>query len=99
MKRQTRIRAFIGTTNFDVLFGAFWLWELMQVGVLIGKAGETIRNLQTSSGAKVQITKDVDADSNALTRSVELVGTLASVDKAEQLIKSVIAEVLNMCIH
>ncbi|XP_039853246.1 far upstream element-binding protein 1-like isoform X2 [Panicum virgatum] len=63
-----------------------------QVGVLIGKAGETIRNLQTSSGAKVQITKDVDADSNALTRSVELVGTLASVDKAEQLIKSVIAE-------
>nr|CAB3481873.1 unnamed protein product [Digitaria exilis] len=63
-----------------------------KVGVLIGKAGETIRNLQTSSGAKIQITKDVDADSNALTRSVELVGTLASVDKAEQLIKSVIAE-------
>lgn len=71
----------------------------MQVGVLIGKAGETIRNLQTSSGAKIQITKDVDADSNALTRLVELVGTLASVDKAEQLIKSVIAEVLNMCVH
>ncbi|CAO2169762.1 unnamed protein product [Urochloa humidicola] len=63
-----------------------------KVGVLIGKAGETIRNLQMSSGAKIQITKDVDADSNALTRSVELVGTLASVDKAEQLIKSVIAE-------
>ena len=36
---------------------------------------------------------------SALTPSVELVGTLASVDKAEQLIKSVIAEVLNMCIH
>ena len=49
----------------------------MQVGVLIGKAGETIRNLQTSSGAKIQITKDIDADSSALTRSVELVGTLA----------------------
>jgi len=63
-----------------------------KVGVLIGKAGETIRNLQTSSGAKIQITKDIDADSSALTRSVELVGTLASVDKAEQLIKSVIAE-------
>jgi len=71
----------------------------MQVGVLIGKAGETIRNLQTSSGAKIQITKDIDADSSALTRSVELVGTLASVDKAEQLIKSVIAEVLNMRVH
>ncbi|XP_062192982.1 uncharacterized protein LOC133896403 [Phragmites australis] len=63
-----------------------------KVGVLIGKAGETIRNLQTSSGAKIQITKDVDVDSNALTRSVELVGTLESIDKAEQLIKSVIAE-------
>lgn len=66
----------------------------MQVGVLIGKAGETIRNIQNSSGgAKIQITKDADVDSNALTRSVELIGSLASVDKAEQLIKSVIAEV------
>uniref|UniRef100_A0A804NNN5 K Homology domain-containing protein n=1 Tax=Zea mays TaxID=4577 RepID=A0A804NNN5_MAIZE len=63
-----------------------------RVGVLIGKAGETIRNLQMSSGAKIQITKDADADSNALTRPVELVGTLGSVDKAELLIKSVIAE-------
>jgi hypothetical protein len=65
----------------------------MQVGVLIGKAGETIKNLQMSSGAKIQITKDVDADSTALTRPVELVGSLESIDKAEQLIKSVIAEV------
>uniref|UniRef100_A0A0A9B4K4 K Homology domain-containing protein n=1 Tax=Arundo donax TaxID=35708 RepID=A0A0A9B4K4_ARUDO len=63
-----------------------------KVGVLIGKNGETIRNLQTSSGAKIQITKDVDADSNAPTRSVELVGSLESIDKAEQIIKSVIAE-------
>jgi len=64
----------------------------MQVGVLIGKNGETIRNLQTSSGAQIQITKDADVDSNALTRSVELVGKLGSVDTAEQLIKSLIAE-------
>ncbi|TVU43739.1 hypothetical protein EJB05_10229 [Eragrostis curvula] len=63
-----------------------------KVGVLIGKAGETIKNLQMSSGAKIQITKDVDADSNALTRPVELVGSLESIDKAEQLIKEVIAE-------
>jgi far upstream element-binding protein len=65
----------------------------MQVGVLIGKSGETIRNLQSSSGAQIQITKDADVDPNTLTRSVELVGTLGSVDKAEQLIKCVIAEV------
>ncbi|KAK3120843.1 hypothetical protein QOZ80_8BG0642480 [Eleusine coracana subsp. coracana] len=63
-----------------------------KVGVLIGKAGETIKNLQMSSGAKIQITKDVDADSTAPTRPVELVGSLESIDKAEQLIKSVIAE-------
>ncbi|VAI88508.1 unnamed protein product [Triticum turgidum subsp. durum] len=63
-----------------------------KVGVLIGKAGETIRNLQMSSGAKIQITKDADVPSDATTRPVELVGTNESIDKAEQLIKSVIAE-------
>ncbi|KAF0900798.1 hypothetical protein E2562_035295 [Oryza meyeriana var. granulata] len=63
-----------------------------KVGVLIGKSGETIRNLQMNSGAKIQITKDAEADANAPTRSVELVGTLESIDKAEQLIKNVIAE-------
>jgi far upstream element-binding protein len=65
----------------------------VQVGVLIGKAGETIRNLQVSSGAKIQITKDADVSADAVTRPVELVGTLESINKAEQLIKSVIAEV------
>ncbi|KAM0822781.1 hypothetical protein ACQ4PT_071290 [Festuca glaucescens] len=63
-----------------------------KVGVLIGKAGETIRNLQVSSGAKIQITKDADVSADAVTRPVELVGTLESINKAEQLIKSVIAE-------
>ncbi|KAL6857132.1 hypothetical protein ACP4OV_018514 [Aristida adscensionis] len=63
-----------------------------KVGVLIGKSGETIRNLQNSSGAKIQITKDGDADSNAPNRPVQLVGSLESIDKAEQLIKRVIAE-------
>lgn len=63
-----------------------------KVGVLIGKNGETIRNLQNSSGAKIQITKDGEVASDALTRPVELVGTQESIDKAEQLIKSVIAE-------
>ncbi|KAG8046319.1 hypothetical protein GUJ93_ZPchr0008g11728 [Zizania palustris] len=63
-----------------------------KVGVLIGKSGDTIRNLQINSGAKIQITKDAEVDANAPTRSVELVGTLDSIDKAEQLIKNVIAE-------
>lgn len=64
-----------------------------QVGVLIGKAGDTIRYLQLNSGARIQITRDVDADPYAGTRPVELIGTLESVIKAEKLIKDVIAEV------
>ncbi|GAV58424.1 KH_1 domain-containing protein [Cephalotus follicularis] len=63
-----------------------------KVGVLIGKAGDTIRYLQYNSGAKIQITRDSDADPDATTRPVEIIGELSSIDKAEKLIKAVIAE-------
>lgn len=63
-----------------------------KVGVLIGKAGDTIKYLQINSGAKIQITRDADADPRAPTRPVELVGTPESLNKAERLIKEVIAE-------
>ncbi|XP_038718014.1 far upstream element-binding protein 2-like isoform X2 [Tripterygium wilfordii] len=63
-----------------------------KVGVLIGKAGETIRFLQYNSGAKIQITRDAEADPNLTTRPVELIGTLSSIEKAEKLINAVIAE-------
>ncbi|XP_018683382.2 uncharacterized protein LOC103989367 isoform X2 [Musa acuminata AAA Group] len=63
-----------------------------KVGVLIGKAGETIRYLQFNSGAKIQITRDAEADPHATIRPVELIGTLESINKAEKLIKDVIAE-------
>lgn len=65
----------------------------LQVGVLIGKAGDTIRYLQLNSGAKIQITRDVDADPHSATRPVELIGTLESIEKAEKLMSAVIAEV------
>ncbi|KAK1323970.1 hypothetical protein QJS10_CPA02g00837 [Acorus calamus] len=45
-----------------------------------------------NSGAKIQITRDVDADRNSLTRPVELIGAPENIKKAEQLIKDVIAE-------
>ncbi|KHG02018.1 Far upstream element-binding 3 [Gossypium arboreum] len=64
-----------------------------KVGVLIGKAGDTIRYLQYNSGAKIQITRDADADRDAPTRPVEIIGTLNSIIKAEKLINTVIAEV------
>ncbi|KAK0575615.1 hypothetical protein LWI29_003782 [Acer saccharum] len=63
-----------------------------KVGVLIGKAGDTIRYLQYNSGAKIQITRDADADPNCMTRPVEIVGTLSNINKAEKLISAVIAE-------
>ncbi|XP_057450131.1 uncharacterized protein LOC130741297 isoform X2 [Lotus japonicus] len=63
-----------------------------KVGVLIGKAGDTIRYLQLNSGAKIQITRDVDADPHSATRPVELIGTLESIEKAEKLMSAVIAE-------
>lgn len=38
--------------------------------------------------------RDADADPRAATRPLELVGTLQSINKAEKLIKDVIAEVV-----
>ncbi|KAL2520267.1 KH domain-containing protein [Forsythia ovata] len=63
-----------------------------KVGVLIGKAGDTIRSLQDNSGAKIQIVRDADADPRSVSRPVELIGTLENITKAEKLIKDVIAE-------
>lgn len=65
-----------------------------RVGVIIGKGGETIKYLQLQSGAKIQVTRDMDADPNSASRGVELMGTPEQVAKAEQLIKDVLAEVL-----
>lgn len=67
----------------------------MQVGVLIGKAGDTIRYLQYNSRAKIQITRDADADPYSSTRAVEITGSLDSISKAEKLINAVIAEVFS----
>ncbi|KAI7999159.1 Far upstream element-binding protein 1 [Camellia lanceoleosa] len=63
-----------------------------RVGVIIGKGGETIKYLQLQSGAKIQVTRDMDADPNSLTRMVELMGTPDQIAKAEQLIHDVLSE-------
>lgn len=64
-----------------------------RVGVIIGKAGETIKYLQLQSGAKIQVTRDMEADLNCPTRPVELTGTLEQIATAEQLIQEVLSEV------
>ncbi|PPR94867.1 hypothetical protein GOBAR_AA25801 [Gossypium barbadense] len=48
-----------------------------KVGVLIGKAGDTIRYLQYNSGAKIQIMRDADADRDAPTRPTVRPSTLS----------------------
>ncbi|KAL4333906.1 hypothetical protein GQ457_07G045020 [Hibiscus cannabinus] len=63
-----------------------------RVGVIIGKAGETIKYLQMQSGAKIQVQRDMDADPNCVTRPVELMGNAEEIAKAEQLINDVLAE-------
>ncbi|KAM7490526.1 hypothetical protein LguiA_033447 [Lonicera macranthoides] len=63
-----------------------------RVGVIIGKAGETIKYLQLQSGARIQVTRDMDADPNSPTRGVELMGTPDQIAKAEQLINDVLVE-------
>ncbi|KAL6985514.1 hypothetical protein U1Q18_018890 [Sarracenia purpurea var. burkii] len=63
-----------------------------RVGVIIGKGGETIKYLQLQSGAKIQVTRDMDADPNSPTRMVELTGTPDQIAKAEQLIHEVLSE-------
>lgn len=62
--------------------------------MLIGKAGDTIRNMQKLSGARIQIVKDSDIAPDATTRAVEILGSVESIDKAEQLIRDVLAEVI-----
>lgn len=64
-----------------------------RVGVIIGKGGETIKYLQLQSGAKIQVTRDMDADPNSQSRMVELMGTPDSIASAEKLINEVLAEV------
>ncbi|KFK45092.1 hypothetical protein AALP_AA1G342600 [Arabis alpina] len=63
-----------------------------KVGTLIGKGGEMVRYLQINSGAKIQIRRDSEADPNSALRPVEIIGNAASIEKAEKLINTVIAE-------
>ena len=71
--------------------GRPWLLVLLKVGLLIGTGGETIKYLQQHSNARIQITRDFDADPFSPTRKVELIGHIDRIDKAEHFINDVIA--------
>ena len=49
--------------------------------------------MQSQAGAKIQITKDLEADPHSRMRDVELMGTSEQISRAEELIKDMIAQV------
>nr|GFB19581.1 putative ubiquitin [Tanacetum cinerariifolium] len=77
-----------------------------RAGAITGKGGENIKYLQVQSRAKIQVTRDMDADPNSQTRveltvssesiakaeEVELTVSSESIAKAEELIRDVLAE-------
>jgi far upstream element-binding protein len=66
---------------------------LLQVGLVIGKGGETIKYIQKQSGTRIHVARDADSDPRLSTRQVELMGSAEQISHAEQLLKDVIAEV------
>lgn len=66
------------------------------IGVIIGKVGKTIKYLQLQSGAKIQVTLDLEWPPYSPTRPIELTGTSDQIAKAEQLIQDVLAEVMHV---
>ncbi|XP_037419192.1 uncharacterized protein LOC119283959 [Triticum dicoccoides] len=63
-----------------------------KVGVIIGNAGETIKHIQLHSGAKIQVTRDMDVQPGSRTRLADLSGTPDQISRAEQLISDVFAK-------
>ncbi|XP_009140721.1 far upstream element-binding protein 1 [Brassica rapa] len=91
-------RQMSNTSSIPVSYGSFTATTKkidipnMRVGVIIGKGGETIKSLQLQSGAKIQVTRDMDADPNAPTRTVDLTGTPDQISRAEELINEVLQD-------
>ena len=61
-----------------------------KVGVIIGRGGETIRDLQDRSGARINVTPDNAATVQSADRPVTLVGDEAAIQRAKALIDEVI---------
>lgn len=64
-----------------------------KVGLIIGRGGETIKSLQSRSGARIQVQNDSETEPGATERVVTLIGIKKVTDMAYELIKEVIDEV------
>ncbi|CAI7868734.1 unnamed protein product [Closterium sp. NIES-53] len=63
-----------------------------RVGLIIGRGGETIKNLQNRSGARIQIQSDREVQPGSMERTVMLMGTKQQTDVAQELIREVLDE-------
>ncbi|CAG8465218.1 5711_t:CDS:10 [Paraglomus occultum] len=61
-----------------------------KVGVVIGRGGETIRDLQDRSGARINVTPDNAANPQSTDRPVTLIGDDAAIQRAKALIDEII---------
>lgn len=61
-----------------------------RVGLVIGKGGETIRELQERSGAKVQLVQDSVVDHSSTERFVSITGEQENIAKAKQMIHDIV---------
>ncbi|RRT84266.1 hypothetical protein B296_00000055 [Ensete ventricosum] len=73
---------------------------LIQVGLVIGKGGETIKNMQARSGARIQvcivvfvIPLHLPPGDTSSERTVYIDGTTEQIEAAKQLVNEVISEV------
>lgn len=64
-----------------------------KVGLIIGKGGETIKNLQSRSGARVQlIPLHLPEGDTSTSRTLQLTGTTNQLESAQEMIKDIISE-------
>lgn len=73
------------------------LWKTVYVptscvGLVIGRNGETIRNLQDRSSAEIKVTPDEEATPGADTRSILISGTEDAIATAHQLVSEIVMD-------
>ncbi|EME28131.1 hypothetical protein Gasu_43000 isoform 2 [Galdieria sulphuraria] len=62
------------------------------IGMIIGKRGETIRDLQYRSGASIRVVPDNEVSVNTVERPIIVSGSLESVELAHNLINDIVNE-------
>ncbi|GJQ15996.1 hypothetical protein GpartN1_g7813.t1 [Galdieria partita] len=62
------------------------------IGMIIGKRGETIRDLQYRSGASIRVVPDNEVSLNSAERPIIVTGSLESVELAHNLINDIVNE-------